>query len=104
MDLHTLYTNYCNAYQIYKDIQNYLKGVPIDETNIAMRCHALSHMQDTKNQYAKQFHGPHFTELNRLYEQAHRDYVTCQSHEYDSKLQYKNKCERDLYCHCHGHF
>ncbi len=97
MDLKVLYTNYCNAYQIYKDMQNFLKNVPVDETNSAMQCHAFFHLQDTKNQYAKQFHGPHFTELNRLYEQAHREYVSCKSNEYDSKLKYKNKCERDLY-------
>jgi hypothetical protein len=97
MDLRVLYTNYRDAYQIYKDIQMYLKGIPVDDSNIAMRCHTLSHMEDTKIQYAKQFHGVHYAELNRLYEHAHRDYVNCKGEECDSKLQYKNKCKRDLY-------
>ena len=98
MDLRILYTNYIDATQIYKDIQTYLKGIPVDETNIAMRCHALSHMEDAKIQYAKQFHGVHYAELKRLYEHAHRDYVnSSNSQESDSKLQYKNTCERDLY-------
>lgn len=79
MDLRVLYTN-------YRDIQN---SVPVGET---ITSNVFLH--DVKMQYVKQFHGIHYNELQRLYEQAQRDYVSCQS---QSTLEYKNKCERDLY-------
>lgn len=94
MELSTLYNNYIDAYEIYKDIQCYLKGVPVDESNIAMRCHALSHMNDAKTLYVKHFHGVHYTELNRLYQNAKNSYIIFGD---ESSLQYKIKCERDLY-------
>ena len=94
MELSILYNNYIDAYVIYKDIQSYLKGIPVDESNIAMRCHALSHMNDAKILYIKQYHGVHYIELNKRYQKAKNDYVICGDEE---KLQYKIKCERDLF-------
>jgi hypothetical protein len=94
MELSILYNNYIGAHEIYKDIQSYLKGIPVDESNIAMRCHALSHMNDAKILYIKQFHGVHYTELNNRYQKAKNDYIICGD---ELTLQHKIKCERDLF-------